>query len=318
MAKNPMQKKAQNSFLLGMLITLLITGAIIAILVLQLTKITKEQKEKQANLKTVYVVSQDIASGESVTGDKIKTQAVDGTTAPSNALTLSALEEKTNIYDEDGNLVKKVDVISKIDLKQGTIITLDMIAESSELAADLRKQEYNMIMLPSQLESGQYIDIRLRLPNGTDYIVVSHKQVTIPELDGAPSLNTISLNVSETEILTLSCAIVECYKIEGSILYANQYVEPGLQTAATATYIPNDTTLTLISKDPNCVITAANAIIERYNDSSIKNSVRNPINSGLNENADRATDNAVTNMEEELQKAQEERQKYLESLGGSY
>lgn len=317
MAKNPMQKKAQNSFLLGMLITLLITGIIIALLVLQLTKMTKEQNEEQANLKTVYVVSQDIASGESVTTDKLRTQIVDGTTVPSNALTLDALEEKTNIYDEEGKLVKKVDVISKIDLKQGTIITLDMITESSELAADLRKQEYNMIMLPSQLESGQYIDIRLRLPNGMDYIVVSHKQVTIPEIGGAPSISTISLNVSETEILTLSCAIVECYKIEGSILYANKYVEPGLQTAATVTYIPNDDTITLISKDPNCIINAANAIIERYNNSAIKNSVRNPINSGLNENADLATENAVTNMEEELQKAQEEREKYLESLGMS-
>ena len=47
MAKNPMQKKAQNSFLLGMLITLVITGLIIGFLVVQLTKITKEQKEKR-------------------------------------------------------------------------------------------------------------------------------------------------------------------------------------------------------------------------------------------------------------------------------
>ena len=60
MAKNPMQRKAQNSFLLGMLITLLITGIIIAVLVIQLTKITKEQNEAKANLKQVYVLSQDI------------------------------------------------------------------------------------------------------------------------------------------------------------------------------------------------------------------------------------------------------------------
>ena len=317
MAKNPMQRKAQNSFLLGMLITLLITGAIIALLILQLTKLTKAQKEAEANLKTVYVITQDIKSGESITTDMLKMQTMDGTIVPSNFLTPNDLEEKTNIFDEEGNLVKKVEVVSKIDVKQGTIITTDMVAESGELADDLRKQEYNMIMLPSQLESGQYIDIRLKLPNGTDYIVASHKKVTIPEVGGTPSLDTISLNVSETEILTLGCAIVECYKIEGSILYANQYVDPGLQKVATETYIPNDATMTLIRSDPNCVATAANAIIERYNNSDTKNSVRNPINSGLNQNEQNATDNAINGLKEELQKAQEERQKYLESLGGS-
>ena len=36
-----MQRKAQNSFLLGMLITLLVTGLIIGVLIIQLTKITE-------------------------------------------------------------------------------------------------------------------------------------------------------------------------------------------------------------------------------------------------------------------------------------
>ena len=318
MTKNPMQRKAQNSFLLGMLITLLITGIIIAVLVVQLTKLTSEQKEEEASMQKVYVVAQDIVSGEIVTADKLIMQEVSATNVPSNALTISNLDELSTVYDENGNIVGSVEVISKINLSAGTVITTDMVAQSDQLGDDLRKQEYNMIMLPSQLETGEYIDIRLRLPNGTDYIVASHKQVTIPDVGGYPSLNTISINVSETEILALSCAIVECYKIEGSILYANQYVEPGLQTAADLTYIPNNETITLIRRDPNCVTTAANAIIERYNDTDIRNSVRNPINSGLSENGEQATDNAVTNLQEELQRAQEERQKYLESLGGTY
>lgn len=318
MAKNPMQRKAQNSFLLGMLITLLITGIIIAILVVQLTNITKKQKAQEKATKTVYVVAQDIQSGESVTQDKLTSKVVDETTVPSNALTLEALEEKMNTYNEEGILVKKVDVVSKIALKEGTIITTDMIAESEEIAADLRKVEYNMIMLPSQLETDQYVDIRLKLPNGTDYIVVSHKKIAIPEVDGAPSLSSISLNLSETEILTMSCAIVECYKIEGSILYVNQYVEPGLQTAAKVTYIPDENTVKLIRRDPNCVVDAANAIITRYNNADERNPIRNPIQSGLNNNSEDAMDNAIDKLKEELQKAQEERQKYLESLGGSY
>lgn len=318
MAKNPMQKKAQNSFLLGMLITLLITGIIIAVLILQLTKLTKAQKQQEAAMKTVYVVAQDIKSGEVVTSDKLIVKQVNGTTVPENVLTATALDAMTNKVDEEGNTVKKIEIVSKIDLKLGTVITTDMVAEAGELAADIRKVEYNMIMLPSQLNTNGYIDIRLRLPNGKDYIVVSHKRVTIPEIDGAPSLNTISINLNETEILTLSCAIVESYKIAGSILYANEYIEPGLQTAATETYLPDDDTINLINRDPNCVAEAKQALFKRNNDAAVKSAVRNPINSGLNQNSDQSVDNAVSGLEEELQKAQEERQKYLESLGGSY
>ncbi|MCI9039327.1 MAG: hypothetical protein HFJ29_05605 [Clostridia bacterium] len=318
MAKNPMQRKAQNSFLLGMLITLLITGLIIAFLILQLTKLTKAQKQAEISTKTVYVVAQDIESGEPVTVDKLISKQVDGTTIPANALTITDLEEKTNILDENGNLIKKIEVISKIKLMQGTVVTADMIAEKGELTADLRQQEYNMFIMPTQLMTGQYVDVRLRLPNGKDYIVVSHKRITIPENEGAPSLTTVSLNLNEVEILTLSCAIVESYKINGSLLYVNQYIEPGLQGAATPTYIPDDDTINLINKDPNCVAEAKQELFKRNNDASNKTAVRNPINNGLNENSDAATDNAVNALKEEIKRAQEERQKYLESLGGTY
>ena len=41
MATNPMQRKARNSFLLGMFVMLIITGLVIAFLVLQLTNMKK-------------------------------------------------------------------------------------------------------------------------------------------------------------------------------------------------------------------------------------------------------------------------------------
>ena len=94
-------------------------------------------------------MSQDIASGENVTVEKINLKSVDITTVPSNVLTAEALEGITNVVDENGNLIKIIDVVAKINLKQGTVLTSDMVAEAGELAADLRTQEYNMIMLPS-------------------------------------------------------------------------------------------------------------------------------------------------------------------------
>ena len=309
MAKNPMQRKAQNSFLLGMLITLLVTGLIIGVLIIQLTKITKQQQEEKANMKQVYVVSSEIKSGDVVTIDKLKMQTLDSSIIPSNVLTSSELESKSNVTDEDGNLVKKVNVISKINLKPGTVITTDMVKVEGEIADDLRKVEYNAIQLTSQIETGKYVDVRLRLPSGGDYIVVSHKKIEIPSIDGVDSLNTVWFELSETEILTLNCAIVESYKIQGSLLYITEYIEPGLQENATVNYTPNNEVYELIQKDPKCVQNAVAEIVARNRALS-----RNPINTSLNNNSAEATDNVVTKTEEEITKMQEERQKYLDSL----
>ena len=66
MAKNPMQRKARNSFILGMFITLIITGSIIGLLVFKLININKENKEKEQGLKNAYVLVTDIKSGDSI------------------------------------------------------------------------------------------------------------------------------------------------------------------------------------------------------------------------------------------------------------
>ena len=52
MATNPMQRKARNSFLLGMLVMLIITGIIIAILFIQLTNIKKAEKQEKLALRS--------------------------------------------------------------------------------------------------------------------------------------------------------------------------------------------------------------------------------------------------------------------------
>ena len=91
MAMNPMQKKAQNSFLLGMLVTLLVTGIIIGVLILRLTQITKQQQAEKANLKQVYVTQTDINSGDTVTSDKLVLKTINSSLAPSNVLSATDL-----------------------------------------------------------------------------------------------------------------------------------------------------------------------------------------------------------------------------------
>ena len=316
MAMNPMQRKANNSFLLGILITLLITGLIIAFLIFQLSNLNKQMQEEEAKLKQVYVLNTDIMSGQVITSDMLEMKTIDGSAIPANAITPVDVDNKGTVVDEStGNVIRKLDVVTKIDLKSGTILTSEMIATADELSSDLRRLEYNVVQFPSQLQAGDFIDIRLRLPSGEDYIVVSHKEVEIPVVDGVDSENTMIIKMNEVETLTMSSAIIEAYIAEGSYLYATRYVDAGMQEAATPTYLPSDSVINLMNKDPNCANEAKQELFKRNNDSSYKSAVRNPINDELNQNSEDAQDNIISSVEEELKAAQEERQKYLESLG---
>ena len=55
MATNPMQKKARNSFILGVLITFIIMALIVAYLFLQMKKLQDEQAKMAANFFFCYI-----------------------------------------------------------------------------------------------------------------------------------------------------------------------------------------------------------------------------------------------------------------------
>lgn len=298
MATNPMQRKAKNSFLLGVLITILIMGIIVVLLFMQLMNMRKAENERIAKQKEVYVLTQDIKSGEAVISAYLTKITVDAEAVPSNAITPGNLTEYT---------------VAKIDLKQGTTITAGMVTESSEQAtSDLRMQEYNMIKLPTQLTTGDYIDIRLRMPSGLDFIVVSKKRVEVPVVDGVESSNTIWVKLSEAETLAMSNAIVEAYIMNGAILYTTTYAEPGMQEPATPTYVPSASVQNLMNQNTNILQEAKNELFTRYNSTS---SIRtNNINGELSQYQEDAAGNISNGVTNEGTKAQEQRKAYLDAL----
>lgn len=297
MAKNPMQRKARNSFILGMFITLVITGSIIGLLVFKLININKENKEKEQGLKNAYVLVTDIKSGDSIKLENLKKVDIETNIIPSNAITLSQIEENT---------------IAKIDLKTGTILSSDMITNSDDKTTnDTRVQEYNMILLPSQINTNEYVDIRLRLPSGLDYIVVSKKKIEIPQVLGVASESTFSVKLNESETQTMSSAIVESYIMEGSILYVAKYVEPGIQGSSVPTYVPSTAVQEAIRQNSNITVEARNTLVTRFNESI---TTRNSINSVLNTYNDKSKENVEKSVEEEVNKAMQERKKYLDAL----
>ena len=309
MAMNPMQRKANNSFLLGILITLLITGIIIALLIIQVSKLNKELQSEEAKKVKVYVVADTIKSGETVTEDKLQfVETTLGTVDTSNMVTYLETQDVEDPATGDINTVYTQK--AKVDLNPGTILTNDLLYEGEALASDVRRQEYNVILPQSQLTTGDYIDVRLRTPDGRDLIVISHKEVTIPTILDIETANCIWMNLSEEETLMLSCAIVESYQMNGGKLYSTKYIEPGIQEAAIPTYQPNNATISLIHNNPNIVQEAKNELVTRYNEN--KDTIRPGIDSAVN-NED-ASDNVIDKTEEEITSLKEERETYIESL----
>lgn len=256
MAMNPMQRRARNSFLTGMLVTLVVMAIVVIALLYRINQLNEDKEKLIALQSKVAVAAQDIRSGDDVTEDLLVMETVQTTVDKNTMLTSADFVE----VDDEGNEFT-LEYISKVDLPKGTIITKDMVAEAeSQTTADQRIQEYNMITLPSQLKNGQYVDIRYKLPNGSDYIVASKKKVLQCTSDA------MWLKVSEAEILTIGCAIVESYQTNGSKLYATLYSEAGLQAGASTTYTPSNEVWELINKNPNITQETRNDLTSKYND----------------------------------------------------
>lgn len=204
-------------------------------------------------------------------------------------------------------------VIAKISAKANTIISQSLVTRTDEVySADVRKQEYNTIILPIDLITGEYVDVRLQLPNGQDYIVISKKRVEIPNVNGESLTDTIQMNLAEEEILTLSSAIVEAYKIDGAKLYATKYAEAGLQEASSPTYVVNSEVYNLIRSDPNIVAKAKEALNARYNSNNLTGMRNQFINSELSQNGNE--EGYKQKLQESITSTKEDRQKWLQSV----
>ncbi|MEE0128061.1 MAG: hypothetical protein UE116_07205 [Clostridia bacterium] len=316
MASNPMQRQKRVSFLLGMLVMLIIAAIIIALLFMQLINLKKAQDAAKAAERTVYVVSTDVASGSgiqvsAIDGDTERTanvsqEVADNKVVPENFATAS------DFYTDESLSQARSDLVAKIDLKEGTILTKDMLTTSSEqVTNDLRKQEYNMLSLPTDLVSGDFVDVRIRFGNGQDYIIAAKKQVTIPTIAGAPAEGVININLSEDETIAMSSAIIETYQLKTAEMYVSRYTDPGMQVAAIPTYPVNAEALNLMDSNPNLLEEAKKAIASRYNRNLREQFINSQINSV---DAEDRQSNLETSVEEHITQQKELRQKYLQSL----
>lgn len=318
MAINPMQRRARNSFFIGFLVALIIMACVVLFLLYQIKSLNEAKEALEALQKQVYVAADDLESGQELSFyDDFKTEIVQTTMDTSLIISQDDFEfkdeetgEVIEKYNEDGVQIYK-NLVMKVNVPAGSIVTRDMVVESGNETTDTQRiQEYNMIVLPSQLKNGDYVDIRLSLPTGQDYIVLAKKKVLGTTQTG------LWLKLDETEILMMNNAIVESYIIPGSKLYATQYPEAGVQEAAVPTYNVSGAVLDLINSDPNISETARQELWNRYNANVRVTYFEPTLATYIQEPEDR--DSAVEGgFQEEVESIQAARESFVDSLEGT-
>ena len=102
MVANPMQKKARNSFLLGVIITLILCLIIFALFYFLVIDKEKKEEEQKGQKVIAYVLNQDVKSGDIVTSNLLTQIEVYNTMIPSNYINSMQLSNMT-LQDSNWN-----------------------------------------------------------------------------------------------------------------------------------------------------------------------------------------------------------------------
>ncbi len=276
----------------------------------------QEYKEKMERLQYVadqsenaYALNRDVQAGEQITKSMLEPVYVSKAAASEDRF----LENTWKAAEEEG-----IPYFAKTNLKAKTPLTESIVYAEEKITNDIREGEYAFIELPSKLEVGKYIDIRIQFPTGDDFVLFSKKKVK--DALGV----TVWFDIDEGEIMTMSSAIVDAYE-QGAKIYAMSYVDGHMQEKAEMNYPVKLNVKELIEKDPN-IVNIAKLNLEMQNRARVEENLKvmdeatkEKIRSG-----EAATKSAVT-QDQEKRSAEERvnamneqaQQEQLELVGGS-
>jgi len=183
----------------------------------------------QQNTRQVYVAVRKIKRGEVISEEMLELRR--------------ALCSQTNelLFSE-----KDIGKEAVADIGQGTFLNKSLVNQAGQVEG-LREMCYRNVDLTENVRSYDVVDIRIRYPNGEDYIILSGKQILLDE----EGYGSCYLRVSEEEILLMSAAIVDAEQNDGTRIYTSRYPEPAIQKKSCVTYRPPKRIVDLIEQSPN-------------------------------------------------------------------
>jgi hypothetical protein len=258
--KMGMTKKGKRTLILGIIFAILI----IALLVVGYffiegmlrdewqEKVTEAENAVAALKRVAYVADRDIAAGEVVDASNV-------------SLCRISSDMPDEAFVAEGSLGGR----ALIDIKAGTQLIKGLTTDL-EFENDDREVEFKFIYSGDNIIEGDVVDVRVKFPDGSDYIVISKKRV-----EGKGEEGQIILYVNEEELLLMDAAAVDAFIYSAdkyssgvtdkderytptkmSRIYVSKYVSPTLQEAAKAFYVPGEAVLDELASDPNIVAEA--------------------------------------------------------------
>ncbi len=233
----------------------------------------------------VYTLAYSVQSGAEIKEDDLKMVSMPSSTVHENWIT------------DPSTIVGKY---YKIDLEINTPLTTDMVMDE-QIDATTREYDLCFDRWPVGLAVGDYVDIRIVMPYGEEYIVVP--KVRVADINAT----SIKANLTE-EYWDMYCSALVDYYLhldQGSAIYLSKYVEPGAQEAAIPYYAVRDNIKAIMNLNPNIIGLASTAL---------NTELRNSIDTVLN-NADAVTEKTS---EDEQAALDSGRKAFNENVNGDY
>lgn len=233
MLVGPMKKKLVSTVIVVAVVLTAVFGAILYVVWSGQQSEIKLLQQKSETIQR-YVFTKNFSAGHVIDTGDLTLAAVKAETTPDNSFSAYVEvtpENRQEIYMLTGTNYNQYESIPTLDLLVGrklkinvstnTTLTEEMlVAVDEEATDDLRLEEFAMITLPSDTNTGDYIDVRIVFPTGEDFSVLTGKKVE------KYTDNTLFMKLTEDDILTMGSAIVEAYMYDGTKIYATKYVDP--------------------------------------------------------------------------------------------
>lgn len=234
------EQQIKRSLVKGIGIGLLVTLIVIVMYQFLIIPKVKENEKimvmndlKKSESQNLYAVKPDkLEQGHIITESDLKPVRLPQELTP-----------KDSIINES-NLIGKV---LRMNVSKNNILTKSIVTDTDDrLTDDLRKQDYDHIILNYNLKLGDYVDIRIRYKDGSDFRVATKKKIL--NLNGTKAV----YQITEDEREFINNATVKA-AINGGVLYTTIYKDPENQPPADVNYVLDDSIKDLIKSNPGVV-----------------------------------------------------------------
>lgn len=221
------------SWLLGVITVIIIMGIVILLFQKELLVKSTNSIKTEKTYQSVLVATTPIQKGNIFKEEDMTYVELEVGNSISSDITKEMLVGKKSVIDIDRYLP----------------ITLSMIKSEDNKISSQRLYEFDYIRLPYLLESGEVVDIRIALPNGQEYVVLSKKNIHHFERSKEDvHIGLISLEIDEEESLSMSSARIDMLLNEDSRIYMVKYTNPENQIKSIVTYPMNQSVIRLLKQ----------------------------------------------------------------------